>query len=72
MKNVMHGGEQAKVAICACGTLHFTYGAVTLHFDRNEFVSFAESVRRLGALVGQDGQDYGVALTPPSHGHVCH
>lgn len=51
MEQVLRGDGQAKVGVCGCGRLHFTYGAVTLHFDREEFLAFAESVGRLGSMV---------------------
>ena len=51
MENVLSIDLQSKVAFCGCGKLHFTYGPLTLHFDRVEFLAFADSVGRLGALV---------------------
>ena len=38
---------QGKLALCECGKLHFTYGAITVHFEREEFFLFAEAVGRL-------------------------
>lgn len=57
MEQVMRGDGQSKVAFCGCGKLHFTYGPVTLHFERDEFLTFADSVSRLGALVRQADRD---------------
>ncbi|GKS56760.1 hypothetical protein YTPLAS18_02870 [Nitrospira sp.] len=71
MKSAFNGKEQPKVAICACGTLHFSYGPMTLQFDRSEFISFAESVRRLGVLVSHDRNEIGFALST-SHRNGCH
>ena len=71
MENVLRGDVQSKVVFCECGRLHFTYGPMTLHFDRSEFLSFADSVGRLGALVRQAFKDSAV----PSHvsnATVCH
>jgi hypothetical protein len=72
MEDVMHGEGQAKLALCGCGKLHFTYGPVTLHFDRDEFQRFAESVGRLGAIVKRS--THGVAhesrLSPSAN--ICH
>ena len=51
---------------------HFIYGPVTLHFDRSEFLAFADSVGRLGAIVRLAAKDSPVV---PSHGPnaiVCH
>jgi hypothetical protein len=33
--------------VCGCGRLHLTYGAVTLNFQREEFLRFARDVERL-------------------------
>ena len=72
MENVLRGELQSKVAFCGCGKLHFTYGPLTLHFDRSEFLAFADSVGRIGAIVGQAAKDSPIV---PSHGPnaiVCH
>ena len=72
MENVLSSDLQSKVAFCGCGKLHFTYGPLTLHFDRSEFLAFADSVGRLGALVRQAAKD---SSTVPSHvtnATVCH
>jgi hypothetical protein len=47
MENVIHGNGQAALNVCACGKLHFTYGPITLHFETNEFVSFADNIAHL-------------------------
>lgn len=47
MENVIHGNGQAALNVCGCDRLHFTYGPITLHFDRKEFVAFADAVARL-------------------------
>lgn len=72
MKTVVGDEAQLKLAICGCGKLHFSYGALTLHFSRQSFVLFAESVAQLGAMVKQTVQ--GSAL-PPDVGpkeNICH
>ncbi len=72
MDNVLRGDLQAKMTLCGCGRLHFTYGPLTLHFDRGEFLSFADSVCRLGAVVRQAIKD---STAVPSHipnATICH
>jgi len=51
MDNVIHGHEQAALNLCGCNRLHFTYGPITLHFDRDEFLKFAKTVSLLAAQV---------------------
>ncbi len=72
MENVLHGDLQSKVAFCGCGKLHFTYGPLTLHFDRAEFLSFADSVGRLGALVRQSAKDSSVVQSHIPSATICH
>jgi len=72
MENVLHGDLQSKVAFCGCGKLHFTYGPLTLHFDRSEFLAFADSVGRLGALVRQAAKDSSAESSHVTNATVCH
>ena len=34
----MQRDGQTKLALCGCGKLHFTYGSVTVHFEREDFL----------------------------------
>ena len=72
MENVLRGELQSKVAFCGCGKLHFTYGPMTLHFDRSEFLAFADSVCRLGALVRQSVKDSPVVPSHVPNATICH
>ncbi len=45
--------EYPMLSLCGCGRLHFTYGPMTLHFDRHEFLLFAIDVNRMAAQVRQ-------------------
>lgn len=72
MENVLRGDLQSKVAFCGCGKLHFTYGPLTLHFDRGEFLAFADSVGRLGAHVRQAAKDSSVVPSHVSNTTVYH
>lgn len=72
MENVLRGDLQSKVAVCECGKLHFTYGPMTLHFDRVEFLAFADLVGRLGALVRQFPQDSTVVPSHVPNATICH
>lgn len=51
MEEAMHGDTRSKLVLCECGKFHFTYRSMTLHFEREEFFSFVDSVARLGTLV---------------------
>ena len=72
MENVLSSEMQSKVAFCGCGKLHFTYGPLTLHFDRVEFLAFADSVGRLGALVRQAAKDSSTVSRHVTNAAGCH
>lgn len=72
MENVLRGELQSKVAFCGCGKLHFTYGPMTLHFDKCEFLAFADSVGRLGALVRQAAKDSSAVPSHIPNATICH
>lgn len=72
MENFIHANGQAKLNVCGCGRLHFTYGPITLHFDREEFQAFAEVVGRLAAQV-PDIEDHPDLVTRgPRTESICH
>ncbi|HEY6085300.1 MAG TPA: hypothetical protein VIU63_07870 [Nitrospira sp.] len=72
MEDVMQGKGQGKLALCGCGKIHFSYGPVTLHFDREEFVLFAESVGWLGAMVKQAVHSSLFSSTTESQANMRH
>lgn len=61
-----------KLVLCGCGKLHLTYGPVTLHLTRDEFLVFADSVRRLAAIVAQPPMSPPLVAAPASPNEVCH
>jgi hypothetical protein len=61
-----------KLVLCECGRLHVTCGAVTLHFDRDEFLVFAGSMNRLAAIVKQQPVHAGGAARPDAQTQMCH
>ncbi|MCP9448422.1 MAG: hypothetical protein NNA22_12745 [Nitrospira sp.] len=72
MDNVIHRQGQAGLNVCGCGKLHFTYGPITLHFEREEFQAFAEVVSRLAAQIPDiDNHPDGVTKEPRRKA-ICH
>lgn len=61
-----------KLVLCGCGKLHLTCGAVTLHLTRDEFLLFADSVRRLAAIVAQPSMSQPLVSAQPTPSDVCH
>jgi hypothetical protein len=45
---------ETRLTLCGCGKLHFRYGGFTMHFDRSEFLLFADKVRRLADYARQE------------------
>jgi hypothetical protein len=70
MEDFMNG--QGKLALCECGKLHFTYGAVTVHFESEEFFLFAEAVGRLSAMIRQTAHGSSLTPRPTSNVKVSH
>ncbi|MGA6826830.1 hypothetical protein ACO9S2_04345 [Nitrospira sp. NS4] len=61
-----------KLVLCGCGRLHVTCGPVTLHFDRDELLAFADGVNRLAAMVKRHPAGLAPAARPGAHTEVCH
>lgn len=68
----IHHEGQAVMHVCGCGRLHFNYGPITLHFEREEFVAFAEQVGRLAVQVQRMMDGRGPVLLPSRTNMSCH
>jgi hypothetical protein len=64
--------RQTVLSICDCGGLHLTYGTLTLHFTRDEFIDFAGSVAQLASQLGEV-EERSLVLSLSSHKNsACH
>jgi hypothetical protein len=72
MEQMMRGDWQSKVVLCECGKLHFTHGPLTLHFDKEGFLKFADSVGWLGAQLRQAAKDSRPVPSFVPSANVCH
>jgi len=61
-----------KLMICDCGGLRLASGPVTIHFTREEFQVFAESVGRLATIVAQPSLGQAVKSARSNPSEVCH
>jgi len=61
-----------KLVLCGCGRLHVTCGQMTIHFQREEFLAFADGVGRLAALLKQTPPGLVSASDAGAHAEVCH
>lgn len=72
MDHVIYGKGQAKLNVCGCGKLCFTYGPITLHFDRDEFQMCAEVVGRVAAQIPYvENPPSPLTIAPTSTDTIC-
>lgn len=72
MDQIIHGDGQAVLKVCGCGKMHFTYGPITLHFDRDEFLAFACKLGRAADLLRRQAHGREPVLGTSRHGTQCH
>ncbi|MFZ1746951.1 MAG: hypothetical protein WBO24_15095 [Nitrospirales bacterium] len=47
----MPPSQQLKLNVCDCSRIHLTYGSITLHFEKEEFLAYAMQLTRMAAHV---------------------
>ncbi|WNM61690.1 hypothetical protein [Candidatus Nitrospira neomarina] len=47
----MPSSQQLKLNVCDCSRIHLTYGSITLHFEKEEFLAYATQLTRMAAQV---------------------
>jgi hypothetical protein len=72
MENFIRRPRQTSLNACGCGQLHFTYGPITLHFEREEFLTFAEVVGRLAAQIPLASSDRKPVTRASGSDGFCH
>lgn len=72
MHSLNHRHGQTALNMCTYGKLHFRYGSVTLHFEPNEFTSFANAVASLHARYKELRQPQPPGIIPTLHNDLCH
>ncbi len=72
MDRIIHGDGQAILKVCGCGRVHFTYGPITLHFDREGFFTFAEAANHAAAHLRHTDYQRGPVALPRGNGTACH
>lgn len=72
MEKTLRADGPMKLVLCGCGRLHVTCGSVTIHFDREEFLVFADSVGRLATIVAQHAAAPASAAHHGVHMERCH
>lgn len=72
MKKALVTESPMKLVLCGCGKLHMTCGAVTLHLTHDEFLVFADSIRRVATIMTQPSFGQASVITQSSPSEVCH
>ncbi|MCC2640402.1 MAG: hypothetical protein K0S45_815 [Nitrospira sp.] len=65
-------GTRASLSMCTCGKLHLSYDLITLHFEQDEFISFADSVAHLLAQYKKVHSAPQPSSIPSVHNGICH
>lgn len=72
MHSLKQPNGQVALNMCSCGSLHFRYGSITLHFELDDFTSFANAVAYLHARYKELHQPQPSSSTPSLHNDTCH
>ena len=72
MEKTMGTDWSIKLVLCDCGGLRLSSGPMTIHFSREEFQAFAETVGRLASIVVQPTLGQASKATRSTIGEVCH
>jgi hypothetical protein len=72
MEKMLQSDGRMKLVLCGCGKLHMTCGSVTVHFTRDEFQAFAESVRRIAAIIAQPSASGASTEAQDAFSGMCH
>ena len=72
MHSLNHRTSPTALSLCTCGKLHFRYGSITLHFETNEFTSFASAVAHLHAQYTEMKPAQPSSSIPSLHNDRCH
>lgn len=72
MDKMLATDRSIKLVLCDCGGLRLSSGPLTIHFTREEFQAFAESVGRLASIVAQPTLDQALKGTRSNVSEVCH
>lgn len=72
MEKMLRADQSMKLALCDCGGFRLSSGPMTIHFTREEFQMFAESVGRLASIVAQPSFGEASKTIRSKVSEVCH
>jgi hypothetical protein len=72
MHSLKQHDSRTALSMCTCGKLHFSYGLITLHFEHDEFTSFASAVAHLFEQYKQVRSARQPSSIPSVHNDICH
>jgi hypothetical protein len=68
----MQLNQHLKLNVCDCGDLHLTYRSVTMHFEKNEFLSYAALVGQMAARISDSARLRQTRTIPDTRNRTCH
>lgn len=72
MHSLKQHDSRTALSMYTCGKLHFGYGLITLHFEPEEFTSFAGAVAHLLAQYKQVHSARQTSSVPSLHNDIRH
>lgn len=64
MRFLKQNNGRPRLTMCTCGKVHFSYGSITLHFEAEEFASFAGAVAHLFCTIRARSRRSTASLDP--------
>lgn len=72
MQRVAHRPSRLVINLCTCGSLHFTYGPITLHLSQQDFLMLAEQIAQGANALKRQAEDLEMgSVSHPPH-PTCH
>lgn len=68
----MPPSQQLKLNVCDCSRIHLTYGAITLHFEKEEFLAYAMQLTRMAAHITNTARFRRAPGLPDAENTTCH
>lgn len=68
----MPPSQQLKLNVCDCSRIHLTYGSITLHFEKEEFLAYAMQLTRIAAHVTNTAGFRRAPGLPDTQNTTCH
>jgi len=68
----MQMNQHLKLNVCDCGDLHLTYRSVTMHFEKNEFLTYAWLAGQMAARISNSARLRQTRALADTRNRTCH